>query len=76
MRRLRLRAPAGLDEEAERELWLLKLEHAVIRSVDQLGCLRQEQEILLLMHRRRDADLDDEALAHERALPDAAHGWT
>ena len=58
----------AFDEESERELWLKKIEHACIRSIDHLSCLAQEQEILAMMMRRKDDDPDEETMASERAL--------
>ena len=52
-------APAGRDEEAERGLWLAELHLASVASVQALGVLTQEQEMLAAVLRRGDEDVSD-----------------
>ena len=59
---------AGLDEEDERALWLALLSHASVRSLQAVGILTQEQEMLAMMLRRADEDVDAAQRAAQGAV--------
>lgn len=53
-----MRPLAGYDEEMERELWASLLHHSSVRSLQAIGVLTQEREMLAVMLRRADDDVD------------------
>ena len=49
---------AGCDEGEERELWIALLQLSSVRSLQAVSVLAQEQEMLAMMLRRQDTDVD------------------
>jgi hypothetical protein len=48
----------GFDEESERDLWIHLVHQACYKSMQAIETLAQEQEILYMMLRRLDEDVD------------------
>jgi TAP42-like family len=69
-------AEAYEDEEVEREYWLTEIRHASLQSLQLLGTLTQEQELLAGMLKRMDTDIDDvQAQAEGAKVAGAEGGW-
>ena len=47
-----------MDEDQERELWMAELQLASVRSLQAVGVLTQEQDMLAGMLKRQDEDVD------------------